>query len=185
MKRLIALTAFALLAALAASAQSNPVVTTVRHMLMRDQHNLVAAAQYMPEAKYSYQPTAKQMTFGHLVDHIGMSNFFMCSKIAGTGMPHHAHLTPQSPKAELIAQMEASFKYCEATLAHTNDSELGEPIHLFGSHEMPKAAAVIGVATDMADHYAQAAGYLRLNGILPPTAHGAMMPMKHHHMRMR
>lgn len=174
-KTLFAAAAFALLATVAASAQSNPVVSTVQHMLRRDQHNLVASAQLMPASKYSYRPTPGQMTFGHLVDHIGRSNFFMCSKIAGTPAPHHAKVTPASSKEQLIAQMRESFAYCQQVLGKTKDSELSEPISLFGAHQVPKAAAVIGVATDMADHYAQAAGYLRLNKILPPTA-------RHHRM---
>lgn len=170
MKHLLGVAALALFATVAASAQSNPVVSTVQHMLRRDQHNLVASAQFMPADKYSYRPTAGQMTFGHLIDHIGRSNFFMCSKIAGSPVPHHANATPASSKGELIAQMDASFRYCQQVLAKTKDSELSQPIHLFGPREVPKAAAVIGVATDMADHYAQAAGYLRMNGILPPSA---------------
>lgn len=185
MKRLFAVTAFALLATLAASAQSNPVVTTVRHMLMGDQHNIVASARYMPASDYSFKAshTRGQWSFGHLMWHIGTSNFYMCSKIAGAAMPHRFHLTPHSPKHELIAQIVASFHYCDGVLAHVTDAELGEPIHLFGPHEVPKAAGVIGLATDLSNHYAMAAGFLRLKGILPPTArHGMMMgPMKMHH----
>jgi hypothetical protein len=34
---------------------------------------------------------------------------------------------------------------------------------------MTRARAIVGVAGDWEDHYAQMAMYLRLNGILPPT----------------
>jgi hypothetical protein len=37
-----------------------------------------------------------------------------------------------------------------------------------------KARAVIALAQDWADHYAQVAIYLRLNGILPPSARRRM-----------
>jgi hypothetical protein len=37
-----------------------------------------------------------------------------------------------------------------------------------------KARAAIALAQDWADHYAQSAMYLRLNGILPPTARRGM-----------
>jgi len=36
--------------------------------------------------------------------------------------------------------------------------------------EQSRAAAMITIATDWTDHYSTAASYLRLNGILPPTA---------------
>jgi hypothetical protein len=38
---------------------------------------------------------------------------------------------------------------------------------------MPRAKAVITIATDWADHYSTAASYLRLNGIVPPSARPA------------
>ena len=34
---------------------------------------------------------------------------------------------------------------------------------------------MLGLATDLADHYAQEAIYLRLNGHLPPTGEGPVM----------
>jgi hypothetical protein len=40
----------------------------------------------------------------------------------------------------------------------------------FGGRKATRARAVIALAQDWADHYAQAAMYLRLNGILPPSA---------------
>ena len=33
-----------------------------------------------------------------------------------------------------------------------------------------RAAAMVTIGVDWADHYSTAASYLRLNGILPPTA---------------
>ena len=41
---------------------------------------------------------------------------------------------------------------------------------MWGGRTAPKAAALIGLTNDWADHYSQAAMYLRLNGMLPPTA---------------
>lgn len=35
---------------------------------------------------------------------------------------------------------------------------------------LSRAVALITIATDWADHYSTAATYLRLNGILPPSA---------------
>jgi hypothetical protein len=36
--------------------------------------------------------------------------------------------------------------------------------------KLSRARIALGVASSMADHYAEAAMYLRLNGITPPTA---------------
>jgi hypothetical protein len=43
-------------------------------------------------------------------------------------------------------------------------------VTLWGGRQANKAGALIGLSNDWADHYSQAAMYLRLNGMLPPTA---------------
>src|SRR5258708_3612769 len=43
-------------------------------------------------------------------------------------------------------------------------------VELFGGRQGPRAFALIALTNDWADHYAAAAMYLRLNGLLPPTA---------------
>ena len=50
-----------------------------------------------------------------------------------------------------------------------DDSKLGDGIDLFG-RQGPRALAALILASGWADHYADAAMYLRLNGILPPSA---------------
>jgi hypothetical protein len=39
-----------------------------------------------------------------------------------------------------------------------------------GGRQGPRAFALIALTNDWADHYSAAAMYLRLNGLLPPTA---------------
>jgi hypothetical protein len=63
-------------------------------------------------------------------------------------------------------------------LKGVQDSQLGEQVILFGGHPAPKAAALFALAGGWADHYGAAAIYLRLNGILPPTAQHAPTPEK-------
>jgi hypothetical protein len=40
----------------------------------------------------------------------------------------------------------------------------------FGSGEVSQAAVIVAAAEEWAGHYSQIAVYLRLNGLLPPTA---------------
>jgi hypothetical protein len=51
-----------------------------------------------------------------------------------------------------------------------DDSKLGEQMMLFGNHPFSRAAVLIVLSDDWYDHYGTQAVYLRLNGILPPTA---------------
>ncbi len=55
-----------------------------------------------------------------------------------------------------------------------NDYLLGDSTDFFGGHKVTRAMAGLITAADWADHYSQMAIYLRLNGLLPPTAKKGM-----------
>jgi hypothetical protein len=55
-------------------------------------------------------------------------------------------------------------------VSQLKESTLGDSVPFFGGRKVTRARAVIVLAQDWADHYAQAAMYLRANGILPPSA---------------
>jgi hypothetical protein len=152
------------------SAAKDPVSNTVRSLLQRQSHNLIAAAEEMPADKYGFHPTKEQMTFAHLIMHIAESNDFMCAKIPGAPAPAKSDIKETDPKDKLVAALKGSFDYCTTALEKLNDSMLGEPATLWGGRHAPLAAVAIGLTNDWADHYATAANYLRLSGLLPPTA---------------
>jgi len=148
---------------------SNPVTTTVRQMVDRQGKNIIAAAEEMPAEKYDYHPTEAQMSFAHLISHIIESNNFLCAKISDQTEPK-SEVKDTDGKAKLVPALKASFDYCAAALEKTNDAKLGDTVTLYRGRQAPRAAAVIGLTNDFADHYGAAAMYLRLNGLLPPTA---------------
>lgn len=172
MKILLSTLALALLATpVVASAQTaNPVSDALRQTVQHAAKNMVAAAQEMPANKYSYRPTAKQMSFGQLVLHVTGANAFMCSSISGKARPQMAKLTPQSPKDQLVAALKASFQYCTDSLQGVTDAQLNDKVPFFGGRQVTRGAMILSAAGDWADHYGQAATMLRLNGMLPPTA---------------
>jgi uncharacterized damage-inducible protein DinB len=132
--------------------------------------NLIATAEEMPPDKYAYKPTPGQMSFGQLMLHVARSNVLLCSKISGQTAPDLGQLTETSPKDQLVAAVKTSISFCDAALGSVDDSGLGQQVTLFGSRQVSKAGAMITLTDDLADHYSQAAAYLRLNGLLPPTA---------------
>ena len=152
-----------------AQAISNPVVSTVRQLEERQSKNLIGAAEEMPADKYSYRPTPPQMTFAHLVMHIAGSNNFLCARVAGE-QPRELKLSESDSKEMLTKALKDSFTYCEQVLSKADDSTLGQPVELHGGQTGPRAAALISLAADWADHYSAAAMYLRLNNLLPPSA---------------
>ncbi|MGH9728264.1 MAG: DinB family protein [Candidatus Acidiferrales bacterium] len=176
MKRFLVCAIVAVLAPLAASAQSsNPVSDTVKKVVAQRTKIIVAAAEAMPAEKYSFRPTPEQMTFGHLIMHLAQSNNFLCSAIAGTKPAEQAKLSDTDPKDTLVTALKSSFEYCNGVLDKMDDSKLAEMVPMFRA-PAPRAAVMITLTDDLYDHYSQAAIYLRLNGILPPTAQ--RRPMK-------
>lgn len=161
---------FAASAQQAAPPDTNPVSTTVRSSIERASKNMVAAADEMPADKYSFHPTPDQMSFGKLVTHMIGSNYGLCSKISGVAVPAQDKLTETDPKDKLVASLKASFDFCSQSLAKVDDSNLGEQLTVFGGRKLSRAAAMITLTNDFADHYSMAAAYLRANGLLPPTA---------------
>ena len=148
----------------------NPVSTVVQQVLERQQKNLIAAAEQMPAAKYSFSPTPEQITFAHLVGHIAHSNYDLCALLADLA-PHKAFdPSGKEGKDELVGALKDSFEFCSKAVAAMDDSKLGDTVKNHHGDPAPRAWAAIALTNDWADHYAAAAMYLRLNGMLPPTA---------------
>ncbi|HKV62014.1 MAG TPA: DinB family protein [Candidatus Acidoferrum sp.] len=172
--------AFAQQAAPAASAApdmspvANPVSGFVKAGVARYQKNMVAAAEAMPAEKYGFKPSPEMNSFGHLVVHIAQSNNTFCSKISGQAVPD-VKIAETDPKEKLVTAMKDSFAFCASTLEKVDDSKLGEQFMFFGNRPISRGGALVALGGSWTDHYATEAIYLRLNGILPPTA----QPEKH------
>ena len=153
----------------------NPVMNGVRAIAQRQTKNIVEAAEEMPADKYGYKPTPAQMTFGDVVSHlIKEGNNYLCSAASGQKEPDVAKFAGTDPKEKLVAGLKDSFKYCETVLAQIQDAQLGDSISFFGGRKVTKGMAGLITVADWADHYSQMAIYLRLNGLLPPTAKKGM-----------
>ncbi|MGC2707030.1 MAG: DinB family protein [Candidatus Acidiferrales bacterium] len=153
-----------------AKVEPNPVSSAVRSNLERNSKNILAAVDEMPADKFGYRPTPEQITFGHLVMHMAGSNFRLCSAISGMVMPKMGELKETDPKEKLAGALKSSFDFCTQALAKVDDSNLGEVVLTRGTFSLTRAGAMIALTNDFADHYSGAAMYLRLNGLLPPTA---------------
>jgi uncharacterized damage-inducible protein DinB len=159
-----------LLASVAAAQVKSPVSDAVREMLGGRAKNTVAAFQAMPADKYDYKPTAEQMTFGHLAAHVVESNNYFCANAGGVPEPKVEELKGTEGKDKLVAAVQASFDFCKTALATADDSKLNDDIKWFDGKPKARVWAFLGLVGSLSDHYGAAAMYLRLNGLLPPTA---------------
>jgi hypothetical protein len=163
-------TAPAMPAPAASALIQNPISTALRETFPNRQKNTIAAVEAMPADKFSYKPSADQMTFAHLVAHMVEANYGLCSGAASVPAPKVDPVTETDPKDKLVAALKASFDFCGEALAKMDDSKLGEMTAGLGGQQISRARFALGIASNWADHYAEAAMYLRQNGILPPTA---------------
>ncbi len=175
MKRVLSLTTLVSLTVVvtgrAQQAGSGPLASALRAALTRVTANMPGAADLMPADKYGFKPTPEQMSFGEIIAHEAQSNETLCAAIAGSAAtPSESAAGATAPKDQLVDRLKKSFAYCGTVIAQLNEATLGDSVPFFGGRKATRARAVIVLAQDWADHYAQAAMYLRANGILPPSA---------------
>jgi hypothetical protein len=159
---------------------ANPVTASFRGRILNLHRNLAQAFDSIPESLFSYKPTPAQLTVGYVAQHLANDNYLFCNTFGDMKNPRTPEetSTPDSlkakwPKAKLVAQLKASFAFCEQAFGQLEDAKLGDQVSVsFGANtrNVTRSAMVIGHAMDLADHYSQIANYMRLNNMLPPTA---------------
>jgi hypothetical protein len=178
----VALVAVALPVCLSAQqpAPGGPITTVFRTRTMTLQRNLAQAFDSIPESKFGYKPTPAQLTIGYIAQHLATDNYLFCNTFGDMKATVDAEDTATAdsvkakwPREKLITKLKASFKFCEDAFAQLEDAKLGDQVSMqMGgqTRNVVRASMVLGHVIDMADHYSQLANYMRLNGILPPTA---------------
>lgn len=183
--RLATLLTLALPASLAAQqppspGHAGPITAAFRGRIMALQRNLAQAFDSIPESKFTYKPTPAQLSIGYIAQHLASDDYFYCNAF-GT---RKASVAPEDtatadsikamwPKERLVSKLKASFAFCDSAFAQLDDANLSDQVPLTfngNTRNVTRAGMVLGHALDLEDHYSQIANYMRLNGMLPPTA---------------
>jgi len=149
---------------------ANPVMWSAQQIYTRQEKYIIDSGEAMPADKYSFHPTPDQKSFGWIMSHLAASNGGLCAILSDGKAPAETKVAETASKAELQAALKASFDYCDPIMAGLTDAKLGDTITFFRGAKVPRARAVIEITGDLMDHYSQMAMYLRLNGVLPPSA---------------
>jgi hypothetical protein len=126
---------------------------------------LVAAFDSIPPDRYGYRPAPTQQTIGHIAQHLEDANYALCERLGGPKAPRSAKdsladtIKSQWPKDTLVARLEASLRFCDEAMARV--PKLDSPA---------LASTLLAFETDLAEHYAQLAVYMRILGLVPPSA---------------
>jgi hypothetical protein len=148
----------------------DPVSDATRKILAGRAKDTIAAFEEMPADKFGFKPTPAQMSYGDLAAHIVESNYYFCANVGNVPEPKVAEVKGTDSKDVLVAAMKSSFDFCGTALTTASDASMSGDITWFDGKPRSRAWAFLGLASSLADHYGMAAIYLRLNGLLPPTA---------------
>jgi uncharacterized damage-inducible protein DinB len=140
---------------------------------------LLAAFDSIPANKYNFKPSAPQQSIGYIAQHLETANYGLCERIGGMTRTKTARdslpdtVKATWPKDTLTARLRASLYFCRDAFAKVDDSKMSDPVPLGppGSNlTQPRVRALLFFVTDLAEHYAQVASYMRVMGMVPPSA---------------
>lgn len=126
---------------------------------------LVAAFDSIPADRYDYRPTPVQQSIGYIAQHLEDANYALCERL---GAKRHAATAKDSladsvkarwPKDTLVARLKASLDFCDAALQDAG------PVNTAA-----RTSTLLAFETDLAEHYSQLATYMRILGLVPPSA---------------
>jgi predicted outer membrane protein len=143
------------------------------------EHELVPAAEAMPEDKYGFAPTNGEFkgvrTFAQQVKHIAAVNYELAAAILEEKPP--AEINDESgpasmtSKADILKYLKDSFAYVHKAIATINEQNLvGTVKSPFGEGWVTRLSLATSVSWHGFDHYGQMVEYLRMNGIVPPAS---------------
>lgn len=160
--------------------QSNAVAQTFRSFGRPYGSWLLAAFDSIPAAKYEFKPTPVQQSVGYIAQHLEDANYQLCAKFGGMTRQVTARdsladtVKAHWPKDSLVSRLRQSFLFCNDAIAKLTDADLDDPfIAGEGTPQqatVPRVRFLILFVTDVAEHYSQIANYMRIMGMVPPSA---------------
>lgn len=147
----------------------NPVTDAIKANYNRIRQNLIETADVMPESGYSFKLTPAQRNFGEWIEHTALSAYGNCSAIMGTQSPAAAKtLANLKTKAELSKALKDAFEYCDAAFKEMDDRKATTEVSI-GDRKLYPVTPAIGLITGLNEHYGNLVGYMRSNGVVPPS----------------
>ena len=155
-----------------ASAQSDGggYTGSMRSSWNRVKRLVSASADAMPEANYSFRPTADVRTFGELIGHLANEHYMICSGVKGEKNPQESvDYEKKTAKADLVKALQESNAYCDAVYGSLTDTPKLTQSATPGRSDTPFGSLLMNVTHD-SEHYGNIITYLRMKGLVPPSS---------------
>jgi hypothetical protein len=142
------------------------------------QKKVMALANAMPDAAYSWRPSKEVRSTRDVFMHIAADNYFMPAALglpvpAETGINAKSYDTAVAfekktmTRDQIIAELEKSFGVLKSSMTSFPDAKLEAPIEVFGEKTTNRGMWVSTV-THLHEHLGQLIAYARSNNVTPP-----------------
>lgn len=142
------------------------------------QKKLVDLANAIPESAYGWRPAPGVRSIGEVFQHIAADNYIL-PVYMGTPAPGATGITTDYgtavayetrsglTKAQIVADLEASFAHLHRAVNVNTDANITENINWFGS-PASRLQGMTGTVGHLHEHLGQLIAYARSNNVKPP-----------------
>ena len=148
-------------------AQDNPFSADVKSSYNGIKGTLTKAAEKMPEENYSFKTVPAVRTYGEMIGHIADIQTLLCGLVKGEQKKGTA--AGKTSKADLQAELKASFAYCDTVFDSMTDKDGATKVKMFG-RDMTKLGVLNFVVVHDNEMYGNLVAFLRIKGIVPPSS---------------
>jgi uncharacterized damage-inducible protein DinB len=151
----------------------NTMVSSIRGGYDLVKGHILKAAEQVPEEMYAFKASPDVRSLGQLFGHIADANFGICSTATGSkdGVMSGTEKS-KTTKKDLIAALQASFKFCDAAFDGMTDAKGAETVKFFLPGTNTRLALLSFNAMHDWEHYGNIVTYMRLKGMVPPSSAG-------------
>ncbi|HEY6338505.1 MAG TPA: DinB family protein [Candidatus Sulfotelmatobacter sp.] len=155
------------------------VSDVLSHSVMNLEHDLVPAAEAMPEDKFGFAPSNGEFkgvrTFAQQIKHIAAVNYELGAAILSEKPPvdigDESGPATVTSKADIVKYLKDSFVYVHKAISTINETNVTGTVESpFGEGKVTRLGLATTIAWHGFDHYGQMVEYLRMNGIVPPAS---------------
>ncbi|MCG2460879.1 DinB family protein [Flavobacteriaceae bacterium F89] len=146
----------------------NRVIPTFLEKWENSKNYLIAVASAMPEEKYDFRPTKREMSFGEQLLHI-RENMLMLATTYFTDNPLQKEnmAVAQNDKTHIILFLAEAFDQTSAIVKAIKPNDLSQEVDFFAGTKTK--LQILNLMQDHVTHHrGQLIVYLNLNGIEPP-----------------
>lgn len=147
----------------------NPLSAELKAFWGNVKNNVVRAAEKMPEENYAFKPVPEVRSFGQIIGHVADAQYMICSGALGEKREPAGVEKTKTTKADLVAALQDSVKYCDGAYDALTDAKMAEMVKMFG-RERTRMGALLMNASHSWEHYGNLVTYLRIKGIVPPSS---------------